>query len=234
MAAAGHRGVRVAVSLRRRFVRRRILMALWGRAVWVRARVDCDIAADVKWGRRLRLTVEPRTHSAIRVAPGCNVGDDVQIVLHGGTLVLGEGVDVRARCVFEVGGRLEFGGCNVVSYGSTFHCDDVIKVGYMTGVSEYCTLTDMSHTFDGPNAWFVHNIKTAPVEVGESVWLGAKVTVAKGVHIGNRSVIGANSVVVKDVPAGQLASGIPAQVVRPAEDRRSNPVPATTTTGSTK
>src|SRR6185437_1879581 len=136
MATAAHRGMGVVVSVRRRFVRRRILVSLWVRAIWVRARVDCDIAADVKWGRRLRLTVEPRTHSAIRVAPLCNIGDDVQIVLHGGTLVLGEGVDVRARCVFEVGGRLEFGGCNVVSYGSTFHCDEVIKVGYMTGVSE--------------------------------------------------------------------------------------------------
>jgi acetyltransferase-like isoleucine patch superfamily enzyme len=233
MATAAHRGMGVVVSVRRRFVRRRILMSLWVRAIWVRARVDCDIAADVKWGRRLRITVEPRTHSAIRVAPLCNIGDDVQIVLHGGTLVLGEGVDVRARCVFEVGGRLEFGGCNVVSYGSTFHCDEVIKVGYMTGVSEYCTLADVSHTFDGPNAWFVDNIETAPVEVGESVWLGAKVTVAKGVHIGSRSMIGANSVVVKDVPPGHLASGVPARVVRPVEDRRIAAVPASSAAGST-
>ena len=220
MAATAHRGVRFVVTVHRRFVRRRILTAVWVRAVWVRARVDCVLAADVKWGKRLRFLVEPRTHSAIRVAPGCTIGDDVRIVLSGGTLVLGEGVDVRARCVFEVGGRLEFGGRNVVSYGATFHCDEAIKVGYMVGVSEYCTLADSTHTFDGPHEWFVDNVKTSPVDVGEKVWLGAKVTVARGVQIGSGSVIGANSVVVKDVPEGHLASGVPAQVLRPVGDSR--------------
>ena len=228
VAAAGHRTFRVAVAVHRRFVRRRILMALWWRAVWVRARVDCVIAPDVKWGRRVRFTVEPRTHSTIRMAPGCRIGDDVRIVLYGGTLVLGEDVEVRARCVFGVGGRLEFGGRNLVSYGATFHCDDAIKVGYMAVVTEYCTLADVSHTFDGPHEWFLDNTTTAPIEVGESAWLGAKVTVTRGVHIGSRSVIGANSVVVKDVPDGHLASGVPAEVVRPFGDTRAAAVPGTT------
>lgn len=210
-------------------MRRRILVALWLRAVWVRAKVDCDLATDVKWGRRLRFSVAPRTHSTIRVASGCMVGDDVRVVLYGGVLMLGEGVDVRARCVFEVGGRLEFGGRNVVSYGATFHCDDAITVERMAGVSEYCTLADSTHTFDGPNEWFVDNtIKASPIEVGENAWLGAKVTVGRGVRIGSRSVVGANSVVVKDVPDGYLASGVPAQVLRlVARGAESAPAPAT-------
>jgi acetyltransferase-like isoleucine patch superfamily enzyme len=226
VAATGHRGVRVVVAVRRRFVRRRILMALWCRAVWVRSRVDCVVAADVKWGRRLRITVEPRTHSAIRVAPGCKIGDDVRIALYGGTLVLGEAVEVRARCVFAVGGRLEFGGCNMVSYGVCFHCDDAIKVGYMVAVGEYSTIADMTHTFDDPHEWFLDNVKTSPIDIGENVWLGAKVTIARGVHIGSRCVIGANSVVVKDVPEGHLASGVPAQVVRPVGDRLAGAPPS--------
>jgi len=229
VATTAHRGFRVVVVARRRLVRRRILVALWWRAVWVRSQVDCDVAADVKWGRRLRFTVEPRTHSAIRVAPGCKIGDDVRIVLQGGTLVLGQAVDVRARCVFGVGGRLEFGGRNVVSYGSTFHCDDAITVGYMASLAEYCTLADVSHTHDGPHEFHGDNVTTSPIDVGENAWLGAKVTVARGVHIGSRSIIGANSVVVKDVPAGHLASGVPAQVVRPVGAGRARAVPPTPT-----
>jgi acetyltransferase-like isoleucine patch superfamily enzyme len=197
--------------------------------MWVRARVDCDIAPDVKWGRRLRFTVEPRTHSAIRVGPGCKIGDDVQIVLHGGTLLLGHAVDVRARCVFEVGGRLEVGSRTVVSYGTTFHCDDAITVGSMVAVSEYCTLADVSHTHDGPHEFVGDNVKTSPIDVGDDAWLGAKVTVVRGVHIGSGSVIGANSAVVKDVPAGHLASGVPARVVRPLGNGRPAAVPSTTT-----
>jgi acetyltransferase-like isoleucine patch superfamily enzyme len=226
VAATAHRGVRLVVAVRRRFVRRRILMAVWVRAVWVRSRVDCVVAPDVKWGKRVRFTVEPRTHSAIRVAPGCKIGDDVRIALYGGTLLLGKAVDVRARCVFGVGGRLELAGSNMVSYGATFHCDDAITVGSMAVISEYCTLADLTHTFDGPHEWFLDNVTTSPIDLGENVWLGAKVTVARGVHIGSGSIIGANSVVVKDVPEGHLASGVPAQVVRPVGDRRAAAPPA--------
>ena len=45
---------------------------------------------------------------------------------------------------------------------------------------------------------------TAPVHIGDNVWLGANVVVLKGVTIGNNAVIAANSVVCKDVPANTL------------------------------
>ena len=220
LAAVVHTGFRAVVTTHRRFVRRRLLIALWCRAMWVRSRVDCAIAPDVRWGRRVRFVVEPRTHSAISVARGCAIGDDVRIVLYGGHLVLREAVDVRARCVFGVGGRLEFGGCNMISHGVTFHCDDAITVGPKVVLSEYGTVVDSSHTHDGPHEWFLDNVTTSPVAIGESAWLGAKVTVARGVTIGSRSVVGANSLVVKDVPEGYLASGVPALALRPVGDTR--------------
>ncbi|MGO1885884.1 MAG: DapH/DapD/GlmU-related protein, partial [Citricoccus sp.] len=49
---------------------------------------------------------------------------------------------------------------------------------------------------------------------GRRVWLGANVTVLPGVTIGDNSVVGAGSVVTKDVPANTVAVGSPARVVR--------------------
>jgi acetyltransferase-like isoleucine patch superfamily enzyme len=58
------------------------------------------------------------------------------------------------------------------------------------------------------------DVLPAPVSIGRNVWLGANVTVLPGVSIGDDAVIGAGSVVTKDVPARSIAVGSPARVVR--------------------
>lgn len=57
-------------------------------------------------------------------------------------------------------------------------------------------------------------IPTAPVEIGDDVWIGARCQILKGVHIGERSIIAAGSVVTKDVPADCIAGGNPCKVIR--------------------
>ena len=60
-----------------------------------------------------------------------------------------------------------------------------------------------------------------PITIGDHVWVGADVTILPGVTIGEGSVIGAKSVVTKDIPARVLAVGNPCRVLRPiTEDDR--------------
>ena len=60
----------------------------------------------------------------------------------------------------------------------------------------------------------------APVEIGSDVWVGAGALILPGVRIGSRTVIGAGSVVTRDVPEGVLAVGNPCRVVRALETTR--------------
>jgi maltose O-acetyltransferase len=53
-----------------------------------------------------------------------------------------------------------------------------------------------------------------PVTIGSNVWIGAAAIVCPGVSVGDDSIIGAGSVVTRDVPAGVVAAGVPARVVR--------------------
>jgi len=56
-----------------------------------------------------------------------------------------------------------------------------------------------------------------PVTIGSDVWIGGKAIICPGVTIGDRSVIGAGSVVTKDVPVGVVVAGNPARVIRKIE-----------------
>jgi maltose O-acetyltransferase len=53
-----------------------------------------------------------------------------------------------------------------------------------------------------------------PIEIGSDVWVGGGALILAGVHIGSRSVIGAGSVVTRDIPEGVLAAGNPCRVIR--------------------
>lgn len=56
--------------------------------------------------------------------------------------------------------------------------------------------------------------KKGPVQIGNNVWIASKVTILKGVKIGEGSMIAAGSVVTKDIPSHSLAAGVPAKVIK--------------------
>lgn len=69
--------------------------------------------------------------------------------------------------------------------------------------------------------WHSDDVRTgedSPVVIGDNVWLGYGVKVLKGVHIGNNSVIGAGSIVTKDIPSNVIAAGNPCKVIRNIEN----------------
>jgi acetyltransferase-like isoleucine patch superfamily enzyme len=99
-----------------------------------------------------------------------------------------------------------------------------IEIGDHTMFANGCFVGDADHRFDDPDTpitWQGFTSK-GPVRVGSNCWFGANCVITSGVTIGDRCVIGANSVVTGDVPAGSIAAGAPASIVK-AIDFRSRP-----------
>lgn len=115
-------------------------------------------------------------------------------------------------------GRLEIGARSYVGQCSVICARDRIDIGADCLIAEHVTIRDQDHRF-GPGLIAAQaGFTTAPVTIGNNVWIGAKSTVTKGVTIGDNVVIGANSVVTRDIPPNSVAAGIPARVIRGIEE----------------
>ena len=113
---------------------------------------------------------------------------------YGYNIEIGENFFMNMNCVILDGAKVTFG-------------DNVF-------VAPGCGFYTAGHPLDAErrNAGLEYAL---PIRIGNNVWIGAQVCVLPGVTIGDNSVIGAGSVVTKDIPSGVLAAGNPCRVIRP-------------------
>ena len=93
--------------------------------------------------------------------------------------------------------------------GTSIWCFDKITIGNNVKVGANVVIMDGEAHQNDPRAG-----KNAPVVIEDNVWIGANVMVLKGVTIGRNSLIGAGSVVVKDIPANTVAAGNPCKPIK--------------------
>lgn len=111
-------------------------------------------------------------------------------------------------------------------YGVNIELGERVFFNFNCVVLDVCPVRIGSFTFFGPAVQIytaLHPMNAErrrveefgrPVEIGSDVWIGGAAVILPGVRIGSRAVIGAGSVVTRDVPEGVLAVGNPCRVVR--------------------
>ncbi len=117
-----------------------------------------------------------------------------------------------------------------IDYGSNIRLGSNVFINYNWTVLDCCSVTVGDNVFIGPNVscYTAHHPLDAktraehigfaePITIGNDVWIGGNAIILPGVTIGDGCVIGAGSVVTKDVPAGMIAVGNPCRVVKRAE-----------------
>ena len=113
----------------------------------------------------------------------------------------------------EQEGLLEIGDGTAFNVGCWVGVTTRVSVGANCLIGPMVTITDGNHSFDevGQPIW-VQGLETREIDLGTDVWIGAKATIINSV--GDGAVIGANAVVTKPIPAGAVAVGVPARVIR--------------------
>ncbi len=162
---------------------------------------------------RIARLVELRA-AGVRTGPGVQVYGKVR-VQGTGRVALGERGNLYGEVVLETQGegRITIGDHFVLNQGTILCSMAEITMGNHVLVGEYVSIRDNDHEFTRDlekDGGFV----STPIRIGNKVWIGRGCCLTRGVTIGDRSVIGANSVVTKDIPPGSLAVGAPAKVIR--------------------
>ncbi len=127
---------------------------------------------------------------------------------------IGEGCYIEPPFHANMGGaNCHFGKYVYANFNLTCVDDTHIYVGDYTKFGPNVVLATAGHPIfpELRGKWYQYNI---PIRIGKCCWLGAGVLVMPGVTIGDNSVIGAGSVVTKDIPANVVAVGNPCRVLR--------------------
>ena len=111
------------------------------------------------------------------------------------------------------GKHVHFGNNVYANFNLTLVDDTDIYVGDKVMFGPNVTVATAGHPIDPPLRYQAMQYNV-PVHIGENVWIGANAVVLPGVTIGDNSVIGAGSVVTKDIPANVVAVGNPCRVLR--------------------
>jgi acetyltransferase-like isoleucine patch superfamily enzyme len=158
---------------------------------------------EIRLGRKVRLISDPkRSNLGIR--------SPIKLMTFPGARILVGDRVLMAGTIIVARKRIEIGDDTMIS-------PDVFIVD-----SDFHTLWPPEQRFD------LAPIEEArPVKIGRRAWIGLGAVILKGVTIGDGAVIGAGAVVTSDVPAGAMAAGVPARVLRRLDEPRAPSTPAT-------
>jgi acetyltransferase-like isoleucine patch superfamily enzyme len=124
----------------------------------------------------------------------------------------GQGVDFQFPIVIKNAEFVEIG--NGVVINSFVHVwgGGGLKIGNRVLIGSHTALVTETHDYIAKNMY--HSLIKAPILIEDEVWLGAHVIVFPGVTIGRGAVIGAGSVVNKNVSPGEIVAGVPARTIK--------------------
>ncbi len=131
---------------------------------------------------------------------------------------VGENAWVEPPVYFSYGSNIHIGRNFYANFNLTIVDDYTVTIGDNVLIAPNVTLSVTGHPVH-------HELRkngemySFPITIGNNVWIGSHVVINPGVTIGDNSVIGAGSVVIKDIPPNVVAAGVPCRVIREINDR---------------
>jgi lipopolysaccharide O-acetyltransferase len=144
------------------------------------------------------------------------IGRDVRIWRYARLEALDTHAESRTATAVSPPFRITIGDGTIIQPFVHVGAVEQVEIGRGVLMASRVYITDHDHDYSNPDDPVIGNrrVIASPVRIGDWAWLGEGVMVLKGVTIGQRSIIGAGSIVTRDVPPLSIAVGSPARVVR--------------------
>lgn len=149
------------------------------------------------------------------------VEGEILEALDSGRLRIGEGTLLEPGCWITMApeAEIEIGAGCFLNRNTMVAAQGRVTIGDHVMFANGCFVGDAEHRYDDPElpvTWQGFTSK-GPVAIGDNVWFGVNCVVTSGVSVGERCVVGANSVVTADLPARHICAGAPAKPLREIE-----------------
>jgi acetyltransferase-like isoleucine patch superfamily enzyme len=139
------------------------------------------------------------------------IGKSTKIVALKGAIVDIRGVWIKEYSLIyaDENAEIVIGDKAQVGRFNTIVAKQKIYIGERTLLAEFVTIRDQDH-----DLYDLNKFEVIPIKIGNDVWIANKTTIVKGVNIGSKTVIGANSVVTRNIIENAVAVGSPARVIK--------------------
>lgn len=150
------------------------------------------------------------------------VGNDVHIdknvefmrfpknIFLGDNLIIKEGVRI---CSCNEQAMISIGANTTVGYHTFLFASNKIEIGSDCMIAPFVYLVDSDHGIDKAEKMNSQPNQTAPIKIGNDVWIGTGAKILKGVTIGDGAIIAAGAVVKDDVPPYKIVGGVPGKII---------------------
>ena len=155
-----------------------------------------------------------RIGSGVQFFGRIHVFGDPRRVTIGDRCLIHRGVTFWTHDYGQGAGEIVLGRDVMTLHNVTFNSWVRISVGDHTAFGDGCYVQDNDHGTEPGIPMMKQPLIGVPIAIARDVWFGARCIVLKGVTVGEGAVIGAGSVVVKPIPAGVVAVGVPARPIK--------------------
>lgn len=158
----------------------------------------------------------PKYGKNIRISIGTRI-DLPQYVSFGENVYIGKFSWFSiAQVSQEIIPKVEIGDNTYIGNNFLLSCVEEIKIGKNVMISDRCFIGDTEHCFDKKDIPIKEQplLSAGKVEIGDDCWIGVGTSILPNVKIGKHCVVGANSVVTKDIPDYHIAVGNPTKVIK--------------------
>ncbi len=122
---------------------------------------------------------------------------------------IGGGSSIHMGAVFYKASNIKIGRDSIIGENAVFDGRDKLIIGDHTDIASEVMIYNAEHDINDKNFAAI----TAPVEIGDYVFIGPRAVILPGVKIGKGAVVGAGAVVTKDVESFTIVGGVPAKVI---------------------
>ncbi|MDM2928619.1 galactoside O-acetyltransferase [Citrobacter sp. Cm046] len=131
---------------------------------------------------------------------------------------VGEHAWIEPPIYFSYGSNIHIGKNFYANFNFTIVDDYTVTIGDNVLIAPNVTISVTGHPVHHELRKF-GEMYSFPVTIGNNVWIGSNVVINPGITIGENTVIGAGSIVTKDIPPNVVAAGVPCRVIREISDR---------------